>query len=157
MQNDVLCPAKALLSYKNLPSGPAAGLDQAIHELEQAMLGGAPDPAALAHTRAPTILAFRERVDYRLRLAASPALRTVCDLNFMCGQAAMVALEVNPLLRVLAFGVGGDPNTQRCRKFLEQRYPGGSRDSTLGRMCARQRACCLEKGGVSADLALRCV
>lgn len=95
------------------------------------MLGASPDPAALAHSRAPTILAFRERVDYRIRLAASPALRTVCDLNFMCGQAALVALEANPLLRVLAFGVGGDLNTQRCRKFLEQRYPGGSRDSTL--------------------------
>ena len=120
------------------------------------MLRGTPDPAALAHSRAPTILAFRERVDYRLRLAASPALKTVCDLNFMCGQAALVALEANPLLRVLAFGVGADLNTQRCRKFLEQRYPGGSRGSMLRMTRDRQRACCLDCGGVSADLAARC-
>ncbi|KAK9803271.1 hypothetical protein WJX72_004264 [[Myrmecia] bisecta] len=113
------------------------GLDRAIEDLEAAMVaadGGNPDTIRhtrggsvmtfRAHTPCSQVFTFREHIDYVARVATSPAIRTVCEVGFYCGQSAVVWLEANPALKLIGFDDFDWPPSRACYQHLKERYPG---------------------------------
>mmetsp|Transcript_3257 Transcript_3257/g.6820 ORF Transcript_3257/g.6820 Transcript_3257/m.6820 type:complete len:369 (-) Transcript_3257:373-1479(-) len=74
--------------------------------------------------RLGSIAAHRPQVDFYTRTAASPLIRTVCEVGFNAGHSTAVWLLANPTLVVHSFDLISTPFAQACLTHLQARFPG---------------------------------
>ena len=81
--------------------------------------------------RLGSIAAHRQQVDFYHRLAASPAIRTICEVGFNAGHSTAVWLAANPTAHVYSFDLFGDRFSKPCFTFLRDRFRGADGVSRL--------------------------
>ena len=74
--------------------------------------------------RMGSIAAWPTQVDYYFRIAASPAVRTVCEIGFNAGHSAAVWMSASDRIKLDTFDLFETQMGRAALEFLQAEYPG---------------------------------
>lgn len=95
-------------------------LDRLWREIDE-MVG----PRDAAMIRVGSVAGDKPQADFYYRVAASPAIRTICETGFNAGHSAALWLSANPTAHLHTFDIFGPrASGARTAEFLRSRFPG---------------------------------
>ena len=92
--------------------------------LEHGGAGGTGSTSRRKTYRLGSVGASRAQTDFYARVAASPAVRTICEVGFNAGHSTAIWLSSNPTARVHSFDLFDHTWSMGAVRILQARFPG---------------------------------
>ena len=73
--------------------------------------------------RLGSVGASRAQTDFYARVAASPAVRTICEVGFNAGYSSVTFLLTHPTCRVVSFDIGEHAASFVAKSWIDREFP----------------------------------